>query len=74
MTQLARDYTLTEVADALGMSTRWLRGRIKDDRLAHLRYGHTIKFTAEQVDAIRNRYTAEPVEQSVTTGRKRRTP
>lgn len=71
---LPKDYTLDEVAEALGMSTRWLRGRIKDDRLEHLRYGHVIKFTAAQVEAIRARYTKAPVpvEQSITTGRKKR--
>lgn len=65
------DYTLDEVAGALGMSTRWLRGRIKADKLEHQKYGHKIKFTPDQVQAIRERYAAAPVAQSITTGRKR---
>ncbi len=64
------DYTLTEVAKALRMSTRWLRDRIKNDKLDHQRYGHKITFTAEQVEAIRARYTAQPVAESVTTRRR----
>lgn len=66
------DYSLIEVANALGMSERWLRGKIKADKLEHQGYGHKIKFTAAQVDAIRERYKKQPVEQSVTTGKKRR--
>lgn len=72
MTDLSQDFTLDEVANALGMSTRWLRGRIKADKLTHQKYGHKIKFTTEQVEAIRSRYTAAvPVEESITTGRKK---
>ena len=66
------DYGLEEVAAALGMSTRWLRDRIKRDKLEHMRYGHVIKFTPAQVEAIRVRYTAQPIEQSITTGRKKK--
>jgi predicted DNA-binding protein YlxM (UPF0122 family) len=72
MTDLEKDYTLSEVAKALSMSTRWLRDRIKADQLPHQKYGHKILFTAAQVEAIRARYAATPVEQSITTGRKRR--
>ena len=73
-TNLPRDYSLEEVAESLGMSTRWLRGRIKLDELEHLRYGHKIRFSSEQVDQIRARYTKGPdPQQPVTTGRKKRT-
>lgn len=68
---LERDYTLDEVADALGMSPRWLRQRIKDDKLEHQRYGHKIAFTAAQVEAARAKYAKRPVEKSMTTGPKR---
>lgn len=69
---LERDYTLDEVADALGMSTRWLRDRIKADKLEHQKYGHKIKFTASQVEAIRGQYAAEPAKlEPITTGRKK---
>ncbi len=69
---LPRDYSLIEVADALGMSTRWVRERIKDGA-EHQKYGHKIKFTAEQVDKLRADHAKVPVEQSITTGRKRKT-
>lgn len=72
VTPLPRDYTLKEVAAALRMSERWLRDRIKNDKLEHEKRGHKILFTAAQVEAIRSRYTAQPAEQSITTGRKRR--
>lgn len=69
LTPLARDYTLDEVADALRMSTRWVRDRIKEGA-AHQRKGHKITFTAAQVDAMRAQFTKNPVEQSMTTGPK----
>lgn len=71
-TPLPRDYTLTEAADALRVSTRWLRDRIKADKLPHGKRGHKIVFSGEQVEAIRKRYTAQPIEQSITTGRKKK--
>jgi predicted DNA-binding protein YlxM (UPF0122 family) len=69
---LPRDYSLEEVANALGMSTRWVRERIKDGA-AHQKYGHKIKFSAEQVEQLRASHTAKPapVEESITTGRKK---
>lgn len=69
---LANDYTLDEVADALGMSTSWLRRKVKSDLLEHQKYGHKIKFTPAQVDAIRARYSAQPEVEPITTGRKKR--
>lgn len=72
MTELTRDFSLGEVAEALGMSTRWVRDRINIDGAEHLRYGHKIRFTAEQVDKLRAAHVQSPVQQSVTTGRKRK--
>lgn len=70
---LERDYTVDEVAEALGMSTRWVRDRVNQDGAEHLRYGHKIRFTAEQVEALRRSHTKAPVKsQPVTTGRKKR--
>lgn len=72
VTPLPRDYSLEEVAQALGMSTRWVRERIKDGA-AHQRYGHKIAFTAEQVEALREAHTKAPLANApVTTGRKKR--
>jgi predicted DNA-binding protein YlxM (UPF0122 family) len=69
---LPTDYTLEEVAEALGMSSRWVRDRIRLDGAVHQRYGHKIRFTPAQVDALRAAHAQAPVEQSVTTGRKKR--
>lgn len=75
---LEPDYSLADVAQALGMSTRWVRDRIRKGEngegppVEHLRYGHKIRFTATQVDKIREAHTKAPVEQSMTTGRKKR--
>lgn len=68
---LERDYSLQEVATALGMSTRWVRDRCNLDNAEHLRYGHKIRFTADQVEKLRASYTKTPVEASITTGPKR---
>jgi hypothetical protein len=70
-TPLVPDYTLDEVAAALRMSTRWVRDRVKDGA-EHQRKGHKITFTAEQVDKLRAAHTKVPVEQSITTGRKKK--
>ena len=70
-TDLPADYTLEEVADALGMSERWVRDRIRLDGAAHQRYGHKIRFTPEQVAALRAAHSSAPVAQSITTGRKK---
>lgn len=71
---LERNYSLEEVAEALGMSTRWVRDRIKgDDAAEHLRFGHKIRFTAEQVEKLRAKHVQAPAPAgSVTTGRKKR--
>jgi hypothetical protein len=70
---LERDYTLDEVAEALGMSTRWVRQRIQAGA-EHQRYGRKIRFTRKQFEDLRSAHTrAEPqVPLSITTGKKRR--
>lgn len=69
---LARDFTLEEVADALRVSKRWVRDRIRLDGAEHQRKGHKITFSAEQVDKLRAACAKAPVDQSITTGRKKR--
>lgn len=64
------DYTLSEVADALGMSTRWVRDRIREGA-EHQRYGHVIKFTSDQVDKLRASHTKAPASQPITSGRRK---
>lgn len=66
------DYTLDEVAEALGMSTRWIRDRIRLDGVEHMRFGRTIRFTAEQVDKLRAAHVRQPQPESITTGHKKR--
>lgn len=83
MTTPEKDYTLTETADALRMSTKTLRKRIKEGMdpesdkpfVEHIRRGNRIMFTPAQVEALRmNGAATAPVEikQSITTGKKRR--
>jgi hypothetical protein len=69
---LEPDYSLEEVAEALGMSTRWVRDRIKEHGLHHIRRGRQIFFTADQADVLRTLHVVAPVPQSVTTGKKRK--
>ncbi|MGZ4521032.1 MAG: hypothetical protein ACXVGA_06765 [Mycobacteriaceae bacterium] len=71
MNTLPPDYDLDEVASALGMSTRWVRERVKNGA-EHQRYGRKIRFTAEQVEKLRAAHTKSPAPASVTTGRKKR--
>lgn len=76
---LEPEYNLSEIAEAVRMSTRWVRDRIKAGKegtgpyVEHQRRGKKITMTAAQVDMFRAAHTqTAPVEQSITTGRKRR--
>lgn len=73
--ELEPDYSLAEVAKAIGMSTRWIRDRVNDENnpAEHLRYGHKIRFTDAQVKKLREQHTksSAPVVASITTGRKK---
>lgn len=78
MSELTKDYSLEEVADALGMSGRWVRQKIADGKegkgpaVEHLRYGHKIRFSADQVEAFRRQFIeSAPTVVPITTGRKR---
>lgn len=70
MSDLDIDYGLPEIAQAVGMSERWVRQKVKDGA-EHQRYGAKIKMTATQIAKLRADHTVNPVEQSITTGRKR---
>lgn len=77
-TTLDADYTLDEVAEALRVSTRWIRDRIRAGKegkgavVEHIRRGHMIRFTAEQVEKLRCLGAVEPTAgEQVTTGRKK---
>lgn len=71
MSDLEKDFTIAEVAEAIGMSDRWIRQRIKEGA-EHIRYGHKIRFTKEQVDKLRAAHVKAPAVESITTGRKKR--
>lgn len=80
MTIPEKDYTLSETAEALQVSTRWIRNRIKSGVegsgpfIEHIRRGTKIMFTAAQVEALRmSDAQTPPVAESITTGRSRRT-
>lgn len=68
---LSKDFDLAEVAKALGMSPRWVREQCRNGAV-HNRYGHKIRFTAEQVELLRASKTKRPVPESITTGKKRK--
>lgn len=78
--EVEADFTLNETAAKLRVSTRWIRDRIKAGKDAendspfveHIRRGHKIMFTAEQVEKLRmsDAQTPPPAE-SITTGRKK---
>ena len=53
---IERDLTLTEVAEVLGMSERWIRNEIHNVGAEHQRYGNRIRFTPAQVAQLRDRY------------------
>lgn len=68
---LEPEYTYEEVAEFLRMSPRWVRARVKEGA-EHQRYGHKVRFTESQVEKLRASHVKQPVVQSVTTGRKRK--
>lgn len=68
---IPQDLDLAQVAEALGMSERWVRQRCIEGA-DHLRYGHKIRFTQAQVDALRKSHEAPRIRQSITTGPRRK--
>lgn len=69
--EVETDFTLTETANKLRVSTRWIRDRIKDGA-EHQRYGHKIRFTEAQVAKLRTDHTKQTIAESITTGHKKR--
>jgi len=77
-TTLDADYTLEEVAEALRVSKRWIRDRIRAGKegkgpvVEHIRRGHMIRFTADQVEKLRTFGAVQPIAgEQVTTGHKK---
>lgn len=70
--ELEPEYTVEEVAAAIKKSPRWLRNLIKAGGCEVNRYGAATRFTASQVAKLRADSAVVPIQQSITTGRKRR--
>lgn len=76
---LEREYDLSEIAEMLGMSTRWVRQRIRAGEegtgpfFEHQRWGRKITMTEAQIVTLRASVVqAPPPPQSIATGRKPR--
>ena len=79
---LEPEYDLNEIATAMRRSTRWVRDQIKAGKEGTGPFvehqgggpGSKITMTREQVEKFRaSRTNSQPVEQSITTGRRKRT-
>lgn len=70
---LAKDHTLAEVSAAIGMSKRWIRDQVKNGAPCQ-KYGNRIRFTDDQVEALKARFRSVPIlpTQITTTRRGRR--
>lgn len=66
--ELEPDFTVEQVAKALGMSTRWVRDRVRLDGVEHQKYGSKTRFTADQVAALRAFHARSLSVAPVTTG------
>jgi Helix-turn-helix domain len=70
MIELEREFTVTEVAEALGLSDRWVRNGVARGA-EHQRYGNRIRFTPQQLERLRARHRREeftPPPPPITTG------
>lgn len=56
------DKTWNEAAAEIGMSVSWLKKQVTARLVPHQRYGRVVRFTDEQIAAIRAQF-AEPVAQ-----------
>lgn len=54
-------HSVSEAADILGVGPGWLYQRAARGEVAHQRYGRAIRFTAEQVEQIREQYAQQVV-------------
>lgn len=78
MTEPEKDLDLNQIAEAMGMSTRWVRGELDPkagNNIEHRRLGGTkgrIRMSHEQLEKFKARYNVQAVPQSITTGRRKR--
>jgi excisionase family DNA binding protein len=57
-------FSVIQAAAQLGVSRGWLYQRCQRHEIAHQKYGRTVRFTAEQIEAARAQY-AQPVIQTL---------
>lgn len=62
MTEHIRFYTLTEVAEALGVSTRTLRRHIRRGTLRVHRIGRAVRVSARDLDGFLDQASRPPLE------------
>lgn len=73
MTEAEKDLNLEQIAEAMGMSTRWVRDQLRDGSgIEHRRPGGRIRMSAEQLEKFKATYDVNAIPQSITTGRRRR--
>lgn len=75
---LETEFTAAELATSLRRSERWLKNQMYAAERAgspidHNRHGNKITFTRAQAEAFRERGRVQPAQQSITTGRGKRT-
>ncbi len=78
MTEPEKDLDLAQIAEAMGMSIRWIRRELhpnSGNNIEHRRLGTgsraRIRMSHAQLEAFKARYNVEAIPRSVTTGRKR---
>lgn len=65
------DHGFDSAAAQLGMSAEWLRKAVKRDKLPHQQYGRAVRFTDEQIAAIKARYASDDAKPAVDAGQLR---
>lgn len=52
--------TCGQVSDLLGVSTDWVRRRVQQRAVEHVRLGRNVRFTRTQVHDLIEKYTRKP--------------
>lgn len=75
MSEAEKDLNLEQIAEAMGMSTRWVRDQLdpkKGRGIEHRRPGNRIRMSPEQLEKFKSSFDVVTTPQSITTGRKRK--
>jgi hypothetical protein len=64
-------YTIEDVAEAIGRSTKWVNLQIKERGVEHTLFGVSKRFTRKQFDALVDSYVVVANPPAITTGRKK---